>query len=63
MSERIFAVALVTRREGELLGPSFNRLWPVEDTPCFNGLLEAIDEADREIRRGAAASLGGGQSD
>jgi hypothetical protein len=26
----------------------FSRAWPVDDTPCFSQLLQAIDEADRE---------------
>ena len=52
--DRIVAVGLLTQRDVELLGPTFNRLWQVEDTPRFSGLLRAIDEADREIRRGGA---------
>jgi hypothetical protein len=44
----IYAVALLTKSEATLLGPSFARLWPVERTPCFGELLAAIDEADRE---------------
>lgn len=51
VGERIFAVALVTRRELELLGPAFDRAWPVDQTPCFSQLLEAIDDADREMIR------------
>ena len=47
---RIVAVALVTARELTLLGPSFDRAWPVDETPCFGGLLQAIDEADRQLR-------------
>jgi hypothetical protein len=49
--DRIIAVALLTQRDLELLGTSFTRLWPVDETPCFSGLLQAIDEADRELRR------------
>lgn len=48
---RIAAVALVTERELQLLGVGFSRAWPVDETPCFQGLLEAIDEADRQIWR------------
>lgn len=48
--EGIVAVGLLTRNDIDVLGPSFTRLWPVEDTPSFDGLLRAIDEADREIR-------------
>ncbi len=50
-SERIVAVGLLTQREVDALGPSFARLWPVDETPCFSSLLQAIDEADRELWR------------
>jgi hypothetical protein len=47
--ERIVAVGLLTQREVELLGHGFARLWPVDQTPCFQDLLQAIDDADREL--------------
>ena len=50
--DHIVAVGLLTARDVELLGPTFDRLWPVEDTPCFSQLIQAIDEADRAIRNG-----------
>ena len=50
-SPRIVAVGLLTRKDLTLLGPTFDRAWPVEDTPCFSQLLQAIDEADRELSR------------
>jgi hypothetical protein len=46
--EAIYAVALLTRTELTSLGPAFARAWPVDKTPCFGGLLAAIDDADRE---------------
>jgi hypothetical protein len=49
--ERIVAVGLLTQREVELLGHGFSRLWPVDQTPCFQELLQAIDEADAELSR------------
>ena len=49
-NDRIIAVGLLTARELEILGPTFNRIWPVDETPCFTGLLEAIDEADQDLR-------------
>lgn len=49
--ERIVAVALLTERDLRRLGRAFDRAWPVDETPCFPGLLQAIDEVDREIRR------------
>ena len=51
MYERIVAVGLLTQRELNLLGPTFERLWPVEDAPHFTELLRAIDEADRVLQR------------
>lgn len=48
---RIIAVALLTRRELTLLGPAFDRAYPVDETPRFGGLLRAIDEADRGLRQ------------
>jgi hypothetical protein len=49
--EGIVAVGLLTKNDLDVLGPSFTRVWPVDQTPCFNGLLQAIDEADSELRR------------
>jgi hypothetical protein len=48
-NHRIVAVGLLTEYELGLLGHDFNRAWPIDETPCFAGLLEAIDEADREL--------------
>lgn len=48
--DRIVAVGLLTKQELILLGPTFNRTWPVEEAPMFSELLRAIDEADRELR-------------
>jgi hypothetical protein len=50
MPERIVAVGLLTRRDLEALGPTFDRIWPVEEAPHFNELLRAIDEADRSLQ-------------
>ena len=49
MPERIVAVGLLTRRDLDVLGPTFDRVWPVEDAPHFKELLQAIDEADRRL--------------
>lgn len=60
--ERIVAVGLLTQRDVEALGKGFERLWPLDETPCFSMLLQAIDEADRELwrERDAAESRGPG---
>jgi len=39
MNERIVAVGLLTQRELSLLGPTFERVWPVEEAPHFNEML------------------------
>jgi len=51
MTERIVAVGLLTLRDLKLLGPTFDRIWPVEEAPNFNQLLRAIDDADRDLQR------------
>jgi hypothetical protein len=51
MDERIVAVGLLTQQDLNLLGPTFERAWPVEDAPsAFEQLLQAIDQADREVQ-------------
>ena len=52
--DRIVALGLLTSTEVKLLGPQFKRLWPVDESPCFEGLLDAIDEADRQLQRSKA---------
>ena len=51
--EPIVAVGLLTQRDVTLLGPTFNRLWPVEEVRGgdFGELIEAIDAADEELKR------------
>jgi len=51
MPERIVAVGLLTKRDLTLLGPTFDRVWPVEEAPAFSELLRAIDEADRQLKQ------------
>jgi hypothetical protein len=51
MSERIVAVGLLTRHDLNVLGPTFDRVWPVEEAPHFDELLRAIDDADRRLQQ------------
>lgn len=51
MSNRVVAIGLLTERDVQLLGVDFDRLWSVDATPYFSQLLQAIDEADRELWR------------
>jgi hypothetical protein len=48
--DRIVAVGLLTQRELGVLGPTFDRAWPIEQAPRFDDLLRAIDEAERRLR-------------
>ena len=52
MQERIVAIGLLTKHDLSLLGPTFDRIWPVEEAPNFSQLLRAIDEADRALSEG-----------
>ena len=54
MAERIVAVGLLTTHDLGLLGPTFDRAWPVEEAPSFNELLKAIEEADRRLEQSGA---------
>ena len=49
--EPIVAVEL-TRTNVKQLGSSLKKVFPIDETPCFQDLLRAIDEADREHWRG-----------
>jgi hypothetical protein len=49
--ERIVAVGLLTQRDLSLLGPTFTRVWQVEDAPMFSELLRAIDDADQDLNK------------
>ena len=51
MQERIVAVGLLTKQDLSLLGPTFDRAWPVEEAPSFNELLRAIDDADSKLQQ------------
>ena len=52
MSQRqIIAIGLLTEQELQLLGEGFSRVWPVDEALRFQGLLQAIDEAERELWR------------
>ena len=44
------AIGLLTQRDLNLLGPAFERVWPIEETPPFSELVRAIDELDQKLR-------------
>lgn len=55
MSGNIVAVGLLTQQDLDLLGGNIARAWPVQDAPCFEELLQAIDEAERRARKRRAS--------
>lgn len=59
MTERVVAIGLLTKKDLSLLGPTFDRVWPVEEAPSFNELLRAIDQADRRLRQPLRGPNGG----
>lgn len=44
----IVAIGLLTEQDLSLLGSGFRRAFRVDDTPCFDELLAAIDEAEQK---------------
>jgi hypothetical protein len=47
LEQRFVAIGLLTEDNIRTLGATLTRVWPVDEAPCFSGLIEAIDEADR----------------
>ena len=47
MKNRIVAVGLLTQDDLDVLGPAFERAYPIDESPCFAQLLQAIDDVDR----------------
>lgn len=51
----IIAIGLLTRSDLERLGPTFERAYTLDEAPCFDELLAAIDEADQGTCRDTMA--------
>lgn len=45
-AERIVAVGLLTQTDLDVLGQGFRRAFRIDDEPCFDDLLAAIDAAE-----------------
>lgn len=58
-SGRIVAIGLLTDDDLKLLGPQFSRAYPVDSTPMFGSLLQAIDEAEHDLIVRAGGGSGG----
>jgi hypothetical protein len=54
--EPIVAVGLLTQHDLDLLGNGFRRAFMLDDTPCFEELLSAIDAAEQKSQRGAPSN-------
>ena len=55
-AERIVAIGLLTEQDLDILGSGFRRAFRVDDTPCFDELLAAIDAAEKradDLRAGS----------
>lgn len=46
--DQIVAVGLLTRADLDRLGSGFRNAIPIDETPMFDELLRAIDEADEQ---------------
>jgi hypothetical protein len=49
--EHIIALGLLDGSDRNNMGPALARAYPLEETPCFGALLQAMDDADRELSR------------
>lgn len=59
--DKIVAIGLLTRRDLEMLGSAFSRVFPLDENSGFDGLLIAIDEADRTLRQARDARVEDGR--
>lgn len=55
VKDDIVAIGLLTEQDLSLLGSGFRRAFRVDDTPAFDELLAAIDEAEQKAERMRAA--------
>jgi hypothetical protein len=53
--EPIVAVGLLTQTDLNLLGSGFRRAFMIDDTPCFEELLNAIDAAEQKMQDASSA--------
>ncbi|MBA2921047.1 hypothetical protein GON01_03435 [Sphingomonas sp. MAH-20] len=55
-AERIVAIGLLTEQDLDILGTGFRRAFRIDDTPCFDELLAAIDAAEKQAEEMRAGS-------
>ncbi len=47
--ERVIVLRWLTRHNAELLGPTLDHAYAIDESPCFDEVLMAIDEAERQV--------------
>ena len=62
-SNQIIAFGLLAQEDHARLGPQFARAFPIDETPCFAELLDAIDRADRASWRDCHAATDQGRTE
>lgn len=61
--DKIVAIGLLSQRDLDTLGAGFRNVFPVEDLPKFQDLLEAIDRVATEASpHGSSTGLCGRQA-
>jgi hypothetical protein len=55
-AERIVAIGLLTEHDLNVLGTGFRRAFRIDDSPCFDELLAAIDAAEKRAEEERAAA-------
>lgn len=47
--ERMIAIRWQAQGHVEALGATLDHAFPIDETPCFDEVLQAIDEAERQV--------------
>ena len=48
--ERAIVSRWLTTHKADILGPSLDHAYPVDKAPCFDEVLAAIDDSERDFR-------------
>ena len=51
IADRARTITIRWRTQGpsDALGPALESLYPIDETPCFDEVLDAIDKAERQV--------------
>lgn len=47
--ERTIVSRWLATHKADILGPSLDHAYPIDETSCFDEVLAAIDDAEREV--------------